>query len=131
MKIESVDRFFKYALRVSYVVAPIVILFFFWRACNRVEKQYLTKCKLEKTLEFNGVISNYKTDIFAEKSTFLLNDSIPITIPRNSKEMHLNDHDTVIKFKDSNLYIVKSSTLWIGQTRKDIDTFRFECPVSD
>ena len=78
---------------------------------------------------FEGVISNYKTDILAERSTFNLNDTISITIPRNSKEMYLNDHDTILKVKDTNLYIVKRSTLWVGQEKKKIDTFKFDCPL--
>ena len=97
MKMESVDRFFKKGLSVSYIVAPVIILFIWWRGCERIEKRFMAKCTLEKTLSFEGVVSGYKTDIFSEESTFLLNDTIRITIPRNSKEVSLHDGDTVKK----------------------------------
>ncbi len=105
-----------------------VSFFFIFRTCKIVDKRYEIKCQLEKTLSFEGIISNYKTDILAEKSTFYLNDTIFITVPRNSKELSLMDYDTIIKANGSNLYIVKRHILWKGQTKQKIDTFVFACP---
>jgi len=128
MKMQSAENFFWEAKVIVYLTVPAILLLVFWKACNRAEKSYSVKCHKERPMAFEGVITNYKTDVLAEKSTFNLNDSISMTIPRNSKEMYLNDHDTIMKVKDTNLYIVKRSTLWTGQERKKIDTFNFNCP---
>ena len=82
---------------------------------------------MEKNLFFQGVVSNYTSDVFAETSTFLLNDSVRITIPRNSKEVFLSNGDTVFKWKDTSVYVVRRDLHWPHA----IDTFFFNCRTTD
>jgi hypothetical protein len=124
--IQLTENFLWKAKVVGYLLTPVILIFALTKACNRVDKHYAAKCSQEKTLSFEGVITNYKTNIRAETSTFNLNDSFLITIPRSSKEMYINNDDTITKIKGANMYIVKRATIYIG--RKAIDTFKFDCP---
>ena len=131
MKIQSVDIFFKKILTIAYIVAPVIFLFVWWRACERVDRQYNAKCKQERAQHFEGIVSNYKTDIFAEKFTFLLNDTIQVTIPRSSKEVGLRDGDTVTKVAGQNIYLVRWKDGWNGIKQETSRRFEFDCPIND
>jgi len=131
MKMQSVDTLLRKILNVAFILAPITFLFIGWRACKRADKQYDAKCKLERTMQFEGVVSNYKTDIFAEKSTFLLNDTTQIIIPRSSKEVGLHNGDTVTKVAGQNVYLVRWQNGWNGTKQETSRKFEFDCPFGD
>jgi hypothetical protein len=135
MEMNVIDNFFKKILVVGFILVPVIILFLWWRAGERVEKVYNANCKLEKRLKFEGIVSDYKTDIFAEKSSFRLNDSTLVTIPRSSKQVSLHNGDTVIKLLNQNSYVVKWANKFRighnGSFYKAADTFIFECPEID
>ena len=117
----------KKIVTLTTVTCVLIAIIFSIYTANKAQKPDIEKCYSEKVLAFEGVISNYKTDVLAEKSTFLLNDSVQFSIPRNIKEMYLNDGDTITKIKDSNIYVVKRSNSYKWQEHKSIDTFRFGC----
>jgi hypothetical protein len=129
-QISPIERTIKIVIRLTYSLAIIALLFYWWATCNRIDKKYAARCVTERTLQFEGVVSNYQTDIFAEQSTFLLNDSAKISIPRSSKEIPLQDGDTITKLVGQNSYIIRWS-----HGRKDITgatmrRFDFDCPNS-
>ena len=113
-------------IQIVSIIFPVVIIFIFWKGCKETKGENLKKLNFEKKLSFSGKISNYKTDIFTEKSTFILDDSILTAIPRNSKELFLNDGDEITKIKGNNIYIVKRNILWNNESKKAIDTFNFK-----
>lgn len=100
------DIFVSKTVKLVGIALLLIAIFFFWRSSSRESNRYATSCAAEKTLHFTGFVSHYKTDVFAEKSTFLLNDSIQVTIPRNAKQVPLHDGDTVTKLAGQNTYIV-------------------------
>lgn len=88
------------------------------------------KMSYRKGFSFQGAVANYKTGILAIRSTFLLDDSVEITIPGSSKEVYLQDGDTVFKLLNTSVYIVKKIgtrgiivTLFISIVRLPIDLF--------
>ena len=123
---KTFNNILKRIIQIVSVIFPLVIIFIFWKGCKETERENLKKLNFEKKLSFSGKISNYKTDIFTEKSTFILDDSILTAIPRNSKELFLNDGDEITKIKGNNIYIVKRNILWNNESKKAIDTFNFK-----
>jgi hypothetical protein len=116
------DNFYTYTGLLSLVVVLVGLVLWGKKADRAAEK----KCQVERALQFEGVISNYQTDIESETSTFNLDsDNALYKIPRSSKELLLDDRDTIKKITGENSYIVRhNSGLWIHH----IDTFKFECP---
>ena len=123
---KTFNNILKRIIQIVSVIFPLVIIFIFWKGCKETERENLKKLNFEKKLSFSGKISNYKTNIFTEKSTFILDDSILTAIPRNSKELFLNDGDEITKIKGNNIYIVKRNILWNNESKKAIDTFNFK-----
>ena len=125
-KNKSLDSFLKKTTNLLTLIFLFIVLIFFWKAKNNANKNEINKSDIEKKISFSGTISKYKTDIFAEKSTFIIDDSISITIPRNSKELFLNNGDEITKTKGNNFYIVKRNTLLNNESKKVVDTFNFK-----
>ena len=114
-------NFCTYAISLSIVV--LIIAFFILG--QKSDREEAKKCLGEKSLQFEGIIGNYQTDIASETSKFNLGtDTTVYKIPRSSKEMLLGDGDTIKKIAGENSYVVRhNSSLW----KHHIDTFRFEC----
>ena len=73
-------------------------------------------------MSYQGVVRNYSTDLFNDRSTFTLdNFTDTITIPRSQKSLYMENDDTIIKLKGQNTYILKSFR------RNRIDTSQFDC----
>lgn len=130
MQAQSIDKLLKKSLPFFFLIGMLTIWFFEWRTSNRINKKYIDKCKAEKELEFNGIVTNYLSNVLEERGSFNLNDTGKFyTIPRSSKAMYLIEGDTIIKLKNRNRYIVKRHEFGINSLiKKAIDTFDFDCP---
>jgi hypothetical protein len=107
-----------------FLISPLILLIVWWRGCVELEKRAVIKCEEEYNLSFAGVISNYQTNILAERSTFMLNDSIEITIPRSKKEVFVSNGDTIVKERGTHSYLVR----WrYPSTAQRVFTFTMRC----
>ena len=130
MQIESIDKFLKKNMPIFLLVGMLIIWLVWWRACTTTNKNYIIKCKAERALEFNGVVTNYSSNVLEERSTFSLDGTGKFyTIPESSKAMYLTEGDTIIKLKNQNRYIVKRHDFGRNSLiKKAVDTFDFDCP---
>jgi hypothetical protein len=107
-----------------FTIIALIIIFMF--AGKKTEREYREKCKKENALRFEGVVANYSTNIETETSRFTLDgDTLFHVIPRSSKEMHLENGDTIKKSAGQNYYIVRHR---FSDWKIHIDTFIFKCP---
>lgn len=80
------------------------------------------KCSIEVELAFDGIITNYQTDVLREESKIELNHSKVFLIPRSYKELQLVKGDSVVKIYGTHIYLVKHDNY-----DQNIDTTLFEC----
>jgi hypothetical protein len=120
MKMPSSEKQTLFGQLLLVFIAPFVVLFLLNQVNIRITKREYNKWKKEKLIQFEGVVSDYKTDIRKEESSFLLNDSIRIIIPRSYKEVIVGNGDTIIK-KEGHSYIVK---YWLYEDAKR-HTYKF------
>lgn len=106
------------------LLSPVVVLYFLDELWKSADRQQRRKCRREAALQFSGIVSQYTTDVFAETSTFCLNDSIGIQIPRSTKELFLSEGDTVFKDRGTNRYVVWRAYTY-GRGSKQRDTIEF------
>lgn len=111
-------RFWLYG---SLIILTIWIVF--WQYKNgQIDKKSARDCVREREMSYQGVVRNYSTDLFNDRSTFTLdNFTDTITIPRSQKSLYMENDDTIIKLKGQNTYILKSFR------RNRIDTSQFDC----
>lgn len=91
---------------------------------NSFSNEETTSCKIEDTLSFEGVITDYSGFGMKSSPIILLLDNKPLSIPRYNNQFGLWVGDSIKKIRGAHFYTVKHNNR-IGRI---YDTVHFKCP---